>query len=250
MRWIDDHCHLDPTDLGQAEIDEAATQGVHRFITVGCDESTSRQCIAAAQRHENVWATVGVHPHEAQFGIEGILSLIDTPRVVAIGEAGLDYHYDHSPRDIQRAIFAAQIALANERGLPLVVHSRESWDDTFSVLDAEGVPARIVFHCFTGGAAEAQECLDRGALLSISGIVTFPSAHDVREAVAITPLERLLVETDSPYLAPVPHRGRKNQPGHVAVVGAKVAEVKGVTVETVAAATWDTAARFYGLPQI
>jgi TatD DNase family protein len=248
MRWIDDHCHLDPADLGAAELADAATQGVHRFITVGCDAATSRQCIAAAQEHDSVWATVGVHPHEAQHGIEGIMALLDAPRVVAIGEAGLDYHYDHSPRDAQRAVFAAQIAIANERDLPLVIHSRSSWDDTFAVLDAEGVPRRTVFHCFTGGVDEARACLERGALLSISGIVTFPSAHDVRAAVEFAPLERLMVETDSPYLAPVPHRGRKNRPGHVAVVGAKVAEVKGVTLQAVADATWSTAHRFYGLP--
>jgi TatD DNase family protein len=250
MRWIDDHCHLDPADLGAAELADAATHGVQRFITVGCDASTSRQCIAAAQQHDNVWATVGVHPHEAQFGIDEIMSLLDAPRVVAIGEAGLDYHYDHSPRDAQRAVFAAQIGIANERNLPLVIHSRSSWNDTFAVLDAEGVPARTVFHCFTGGVDEARACLERGALLSISGIVTFPSAHDVRSAVEFAPIDRLMVETDSPYLAPVPHRGRKNRPGHVAVVGARVAEVKGVTVETMAEATWVTAHRFYGLPAV
>lgn len=252
VRWIDDHCHLDPADHGAAQLAEAARSGVVRAITVGCDESTSRQCIAIAQRHANVWATVGVHPHEARFGVDPIMSLFDVPgersRVVAVGEAGLDFHYDHSPRDTQRDVFAAQIALANQLDLPLVVHTREAWDETFELLDREGVPARTVFHCFTGGAAEAHECLARGGFLSISGIVTFPSAHDIRAAVELAPLDRLLVETDTPYLAPVPYRGTTNRPANVAVVGAKVADVKGVPVETIAASTWRNACLVYGLP--
>jgi TatD DNase family protein len=144
-------------------------------------------------------------------------------------------------------MFAAQIALAHEHDLALVIHTREAWDDTFAVLDSEGVPDRTVFHCFTGGAEEARACLDRGGYLSFSGIVTFRSADDVRAAAALCPLDRALVETDSPYLAPVPHRGRPNRPSLVPVVGGAVAEAMGVTVEAVAEATWANADRVYRL---
>ena len=171
------------------------------------------------------------------------------PEVVAVGEAGLDYHYDHSPRPLQRQVFAAQVELANRRDLPLVVHSRSAWDDTLAVLDREGIPSRTVMHCFTGGPEEAEECLRRGAVLSFSGIVTFPKASEVRDAARICPLDRLMVETDSPYLAPVPHRGKPNRPALVGVVGAAVAEAKGLVVADVEQATWATTRLFYGLDQ-
>ena len=170
-------------------------------------------------------------------------------RPVAVGECGLDYHYDHSPRGVQREAFAAQVALANRLALPLVIHTREAWDDTFDILDAEGVPARTIFHCFTGGPDEARRCLDLGGHLSFSGIVTFPSADDLRAAATLCPLDRLLVETDSPYLAPVPLRGRRNEPANVAVVGAAVAEARGTTTENVAAATLSNARVAFRLPQ-
>jgi TatD DNase family protein len=144
-------------------------------------------------------------------------------------------------------MFAAQIALAHERDLALVIHTREAWDDTFAVLDAEGVPPRTVFHCFTGGPDEAQACLERDGYLSFSGIVTFGSAEEVRAAASVCPLDRLLVETDSPYLAPVPYRGRPNRPALVPLVGAAVADVKGVPSEAVAGATWANAERVYRL---
>jgi TatD DNase family protein len=144
-----------------------------------------------------------------------------------VGECGLDYHYDHSPRDVQRTAFAGQIALAKAHGLSLVIHTREAWDDTFDVLDAEGMPDRTVFHCFTGGADEARRCVERGAYLSFSGIVTFPTANDVREAAAWCPGDRIVVETDAPFLAPVPHRGRPNSPALVAEVGRFVAALRG-----------------------
>ena len=171
------------------------------------------------------------------------------PEVVAVGEAGLDYHYDHSPRSVQRQVFAAQVELANRRDLPLVVHSRSAWDDTLAVLDREGIPSRTVMHCFTGGPEEAEECLRRGAVLSFSGIVTFPKASEVRDAARICPLDLLMVETDSPYLAPVPHRGKPNRPALVGVVGAAVAEAKGLDISDVEHATWATTRAFYGLDQ-
>jgi TatD DNase family protein len=194
-----------------------------------------------------VWATVGVHPHDAADGIDGLRELAAHPKVVAIGEAGLDYHYDHSPRDVQRDVFAAQIALAHELGLPLVIHTREAWDDTFTILDREGLPSRTVFHCFTGGPDEARACVERGAFVSISGIVTFKTADALRDAVAVVPIERLMVETDSPYLAPVPHRGAQNRPALVPLVGAAVAGASQLDVTRVAAQTTANAIAFYGI---
>ena len=167
--------------------------------------------------------------------------------MVAVGEAGLDFHYDHSPRDQQQEIFRAHIGLANQHDLPLIIHTREAWEETFALLDAEGTPERTVFHCFTGGPDEATGCLERGAMMSFSGIVTFPKAPEVREAAALCPLERIMVETDSPYLAPVPLRGKTNQPANVALVGEKIAEVLGLPISEVAAATTASAQRFYGV---
>jgi TatD DNase family protein len=235
--WLDSHCHL-PGDEADDLVAEAAAAGVTTMVTVGCDRASSEEALAIAGRVPGVHATVGLHPHEARHGVATISDLFDGPvRPVAVGECGLDYHYDHSPRDAQREAFAAQVALANERGLPLVIHTREAWDDTFDVLDAEGVPARTIFHCFTGGSSEARRCLDRGAFVSFSGIVTFNGAPEVRAAAALVPLARTLVETDSPYLAPVPHRGKRNRPAWVPFVGARLADIHGVAAEDVQAAT-------------
>lgn len=247
FEWIDSHCHLSPSTADEA-IAEAHESGVVGLVTVGCDVTDSAAHREVARAHPAVVATAGVHPHEARHGTHGLVELLDGGEFVAVGECGLDFHYDHSPRAVQREVFATQIALARERSLPLVIHSRSAWDDTFDVLDAEGMPERTVFHCFTGGPDEARHALDRGAHLSFSGIVTFPSASDVREAAALCPLDRLLVETDSPYLAPVPHRGRPNRPALVAVVGAAVAEVRGTLAATVASATTETARRIFSVP--
>ena len=250
--WADSHCHLPYEGLEDVDGHLAAAReaGVGRFISVGTDAAQSAAAIDVAARHDDVWATVGLHPHDAKEGVDGIVSLLDADRVVGVGECGLDYHYDHSPRDVQRAAFAAQIRLAHERDLALVIHTREAWDDTWAVLEAEGVPSRTVFHCFTGGADEARRCLDLGASLSFSGIVSFKTATDVREAAALCPMDRLLVETDSPYLAPVPHRGRTNTPAFVPLVGAVVAGVKGVDPADVESATWANTARLFGLAEL
>lgn len=246
--YTDSHCHIDDRLPGGAEgaVAAARTAGVSRMITVGCDEASSRTAIEMAARFDDVWATVGVHPHDAKDGVGFVEGLLDAPRVVAVGECGLDYHYDHSPRDVQRAVFAAQIAIAHERRLPLVIHTREAWDDTFDVLAAEGMPERTIFHCFTGGPDEARRCLDLGAFLSFSGIVTFKTATDLQAAACLCPADRLLVETDSPYLAPVPHRGKPNQPALVTVVGEFVAALRGEPSSQVAAST--TAAASVAFP--
>jgi TatD DNase family protein len=233
--------------VGIEAVDEARADGVERVITIGTDAEESRKAIDVAHRADNVWATVGVHPHDASEGVEGIVALLAEPKVVAVGECGLDYHYDHSPREVQRRVFAEQIALALESDLALVVHTREAWDDTFDILDTEGVPARTVLHCFTGGPDEARRGLDVGAYLSFSGIVTFKGADDVRAAAALCPLDRLLVETDAPFLAPVPHRGQPNRPAWVKVVGEAVAAVTNVSVAEIEGATWANTARVFGL---
>jgi TatD DNase family protein len=250
--WFDNHCHVDDERIpgGTAGALAAARDaGVTGFITVGTDAERSAAAIAVAAAHDDVWATVGLHPHDAVNGVESIVPLLDADRVVAVGECGLDYHYDHSPRPVQRDAFAAQIALAHQRQLPLVIHTREAWEDTFAILTSEGIPEHTVFHCFTGGADEARRALDLDAFLSFSGIVTFPSADDIREAVALCPADRILVETDAPYLAPVPHRGQRNQPAFVPLVGARVAEVRGVNVDEIEHETEANARVAFGLTQ-
>jgi TatD DNase family protein len=248
--WIDSHCHVhDPrfTEGAAWAIADARAAGVRAMVDIGTDRATSEEAIALAAAHDGVHATVGLHPHDASHGVETIVDLLDAPGVVAVGEAGLDYYYEHSPRDVQRRAFAEQIQLARQRSLPLVIHTRDAWDETFDVLDAEGVPERTIFHCFTGGPDEARRCLDRGAHLSFSGIVTFKNAEDVRAAAVLCPLDRMLVETDSPYLAPEPHRGSPNRPAWVAHVGAHLAALREVPVATIAEATSRRAAQLFGI---
>ncbi len=245
--WTDSHCHIPAGDEGEAMMAEAVAAGVARLVDVGTDVASSRTAIEVASRHEGVWATVGLHPHDAKEGLDGIAELLSAPQVVAVGECGLDYHYDHSPRPAQRQIFAAQVGLAHQHDLALVLHTREAWDDTFAVLEAEGVPSRTVFHCFTGGPGEAERALATGAMLSFSGIVTFKGASELREAAAQCPLDQLTVETDSPFLAPVPHRGQSNRPAWVPLVGAAVAAAKDLEPSEVEEASSANAARLFGL---
>ena len=251
MQWFDNHCHL--TTLGDdpgAAVEAAKAAGVTRLLTVGCTVEDSAHAADVASSFPEVWATAGVHPHDASDGIDGLESLLDHPSVVAVGECGLDYHYDHSPRDVQAEVFAQQIEFAHRHDLALVIHTREAWDDTFAVLDRVGIPDRTVFHCFTGGPDEARAALERGAVLSFSGILTFKTAQDVQDAARITPLDRMLVETDSPYLAPVPLRGKKNQPANVALVGAFLADLLDLPVSDVAAATTANANALFGLEPV
>lgn len=263
--WVDQHCHLglEPRDDGpdpstpttQQVLADARAHGVVAMVTVGTDAASSTVALELAERTEHVWATAGVHPHDAVEGTGALREVLAAQRarepgrspLVAVGECGLDYHYDHSPREVQRAVFAEQVQLAHDLDLPLVIHTRAAWDDTFAVLDEVGVPERTVLHCFTGGPREAERCLERGLVLSFSGIVTFPRAPELREAAACTPLGSLMVETDSPFLAPVPHRGRPNRPALVGLVGAAVAAAKALSVAEVAETTTATATRFYGL---
>jgi TatD DNase family protein len=250
-RFIDNHCHLDPGAEGDAQVAAAIEAGVVRFIDVGTDAARNRQTVASAARRPGVvFATVGVHPHDATDGIESMPELLAEPGVVAVGECGLDYHYDHSPRAVQRDIFAAQIGLAHELDLPLVIHTREAWDDTFAILDSEGTPPHTVFHCFTGGPAEAELGLERGAWVSFSGIVTFKNAQDLRAALAVCPPDRVMAETDSPYLTPEPHRGSRNTPAHLPLVVERMAEVLETDLDALADQVWDTTHNFYRLPPL
>jgi TatD DNase family protein len=239
VTYTDSHCHL--YDTRGVSVDDVITAaraaGVTTMINVGCDAATTEQAIAVAATHDDIFATAGLHPHEAKHGVLTILPYLDDPNVIAIGECGLDYFYDHSPRVEQRKAFAAQIQLAHERSLPLVIHTRDAWAETFDILDAERTPERTIFHCFTGGPDEARKCLERGAYLSFSGIVTFKAATELHEAARMCPIERMLAETDSPYLAPVPHRGKPNQPAYVTHVVRALADLRGATLDDVRAAT-------------
>jgi len=252
VSWTDSHCHVQQCEGGpDATLDRARAAGVAGMVVVGTDASTSREAIALAARHPDVRATVGLHPHDASKLDEEwpeLVALAGSEGVVAIGEAGFDLHYRHSEPDAQEQAFRAQIRLAKQLDRALVIHTREAWPDTFRVLADEGVPERTVFHCFTGGPAEASVCVEIGAHLSFSGIISFKRADDVRDAARVTPLERILVETDAPYLAPVPYRGRENEPALVVVVGAALAQALGRPIDEIAARTSENAARVLETP--
>ena len=248
-QWYDNHCHLQAFADPAAIVDDARASGVTEMLCVGTDLATSRRAVELAHEFAPaVFASVGLHPHDASRLDEeavGLLALLDDDRVLAVGEAGFDLHYNHSTHAEQERAFRWQIRLAHAYGMPLVIHTREAWSDTFRVLDDEGVPPRLVFHCFTGGVAEARGALERGAMLSFSGIVSFKGADDVRAAAAITPPERMLVETDAPFLAPVPHRGEENRPAYVVQVGAALAAASGRAEEEMSALTRENARRFF-----
>ncbi len=254
VAWFDSHCHLQDQPEPASIIARARSAGVYQLVCVGTDLEQSRRAVRLAEMMTpSVWATVGLHPHDAKQGVDGIISYLEgahSDRIVAVGECGLDYHYDHSPRSSQHRAFAAQVILARSHDLTLVVHTREAWPDTFEIIEAEGTPDRVVFHCFTGGPEEVRRCLDLGAYVSFSGIVTFPGATDVQRAAAVCPLDKLLVETDSPLLAPVPHRGRRNEPSYVPLVGSAIASIKGVPVEDVALASRAAAEAAFALGQM
>lgn len=254
---IDTHTHLDDArfDADREEmIARARDTGVETLITIGCDLATSQAAVALADRYPFVYATVGVHPHEAQHvGDTWYLELqrlSRNPRVVAYGEIGLDYHYNHSPPHLQRARFREQIGVARELHLPLVVHTREAQTDTVTILKEEGAQeVGGVFHCFSGDAWLAREALDLGFSLSFSGVVTFRNAERLRDIIKWVPLDRMLVETDCPYLTPVPHRGKRNEPAYVRHVAETIAALKSgeqpMTVEDIGRITSENARRLF-----
>ncbi len=247
--WVDSHAHVTELEDPDAALGRAEAAGVVAVVCVGVDLASSRAALDLADRHAGVGATVGLHPHDAarlDAERDGLAALATAAGVVAVGETGLDFHYLHSPAAAQEVSFREHIRLAKRLDRALVVHTRDAWDDTFRVLADEGVPARTVLHCFTGGPDEAARALDLGLWLSFSGVVTFKHADEVRAAVARTPLDRLLVETDAPFLAPVPHRGRRNEPAWVPLVGEAVARAAGRSPDVLAAASAAAARAVFG----
>jgi len=245
VKLVDSHCHLDDPKFDadrEQVIERARAAGVERMMAIGTGNGPPdlEIGIRLAERYEFFLATVGVHPHDASKAAEDtfgrLRELARHPKVAAIGEIGLDYHYDFSPRDVQRSVFEKQLEIAAEAGKPIVIHTREAWQDTVSLL-RRNWRGRGIMHCFTGDVEQAREALSLGFHLSFGGVVTFPKADNVREAARITPDERLLIETDCPYLAPVPHRGKRNEPAFVADVARRLAEVRGCGVEEIAELT-------------
>jgi TatD DNase family protein len=254
---VDTHCHLDPhyfPDGPDAVMARARAAGVVGFVVVGVgrDLAPARAAVALAEAHpERVAATVGVHPHDAtmldDFVHAELASMAARPEVVAVGEIGLDYHYDHSPREVQRGVFARLIALARGVKKPIVVHTREAAEDTLEILAAEGArDVGGVIHCFSEDRPFAERALDLGFYVSFSGIVTFKNTRAVQEVAAWAPLDRILVETDSPYLAPVPMRGKPCEPAYIAYTAARVAELRGMDAAALADATTSNAERRFG----
>ncbi len=245
MRLVDSHCHLDDPQFDadrDAAIERALAAGVSRMIAVGTGNGPPdlEAAVRLAEEYPFIYATVGVHPHDASKATDETFArlkeLAGHPKVVAIGEIGLDYHYDFSPRDAQQAVFARQVEIAGECGKPIVIHTREAWADTLATL-RPGAPVTGILHCFTGDEGQAREALDLGLHLSFGGILTFPKAEEVRQAARMAPEDRLLVETDCPYLAPVPHRGKRNEPAFVTEVVNRLAAERGCAPERIAEAT-------------
>ena len=255
MTLIDSHCHLNYEGLAdrQEEVLAAArARGVQGFLNISTRQKEWGEVVGAAERHPDVWASIGVHPHEADahpdLGAAALVEAAAHPRVIAIGECGLDYYYDKSDRAAQRERFGAHIEAARQTGLPLVVHTRDAEDDTAEILTREVGKGGVsgVLHCFTGSAALARKALDLGFYISISGIVTFKNARDLQEVAKTIPQDRLLVETDSPFLAPVPHRGQTCEPAFVADTAAFLSDLRDEPLDELAAATTSNFFRLFG----
>jgi TatD DNase family protein len=251
---VDSHCHLDfPDYAGQVEdvVARARAAGVGVCVSIGTELARFPGVLAVAERFADVWCSVGVHPHEAQKELlddpAPLISHAAHPKVVGIGETGLDYYYEHSPRPPQIANFRAHIAAARASGLPLIVHSRDADDDTIAVLEEEMAkgPFTGLIHCFTGTQRLADAALALGLYISVSGIATFKNSHGLREILATVPLDRLLVETDAPFLAPVPHRGKTNEPAFVVHTARMLADLKGIGADRLAAATTENFFRLF-----
>lgn len=248
MNLTDSHCHLDDRQFEQDRervIERALQAGVRRMLAIGTGDGPPdlEAAIRLAERYPPILASVGIHPHDAAKAapsdFDHLRALVRHPKVVAVGEIGLDYHYDFSPRERQREVFLEQLRLAAEFGKPVIIHTREAWEDTMAVLEQHARPANLkgVMHCFSGGPEEARRALNLGFFLSFAGVITFPKAVRVREAARSAPLERLLVETDAPYLAPVPYRGKRNEPAWVVETARRLAELRGEPLERLAAET-------------
>lgn len=255
MNLVDTHCHLDDKRYDEDRdqvLKRAFKSGIEFVVNVSYDANSARRALQLAQANERVYAAVGIHPHDASTyspEVEALLrELAAHPKVVAIGEIGLDYYYDNSPRDVQRAVFARQIELAAELGKPIVVHNRDAHQDTLNILKQHSsLSVGGLLHCFSGSYETAKVCLDMGYYIAFGGSITFKNARRLQDVVRKLPLERMLLETDCPYLTPVPHRGKRNEPAYVTYVAQKAAELKGISVEEVAQTTTQNARRVFGL---
>ena len=254
---FDAHCHLEDERFSgevDAVLARMAQAGVSRCILAGSDVATSERIVALAATYPNVYGVVGVHPHEASHFGEDTLAvlarMVTQTRIVGIGEIGLDYYYDHSPREVQRDVFARQLEFAYEQGVPAVFHVRDAHGDTIDLFRAQRnrLPAGVL-HCYTGSVESAREYLGMGFYISFSGSVTFKNAHHLQQVAQFVPLDRLLVETDSPYLAPMPMRGQRNEPAYVRYVAEKVAQLRGITIEELVQHTTANTERLYRLSQ-
>lgn len=253
--YSDSHAHLtyDRFDADRdAVIARARAAGLRWMITIASRIGDAPTCAALAESHADIRFVPGVHPHEAKHWTpeiaRGIERAAQHPRAVAIGEIGLDYHYNHSPPHEQRAVFREQVVMARSLGLPIVVHTREAWDDTFAILgDENGGAHGGVMHCFSGGPAEAERSVAMGFHLSFAGPITFKNPGALPEAAAGAPLDRILIETDAPYLTPHPHRGQRNEPAHVLLVAARLAAIRGVSPDAVGLAATENLERVFRL---
>ena len=254
MTLIDSHCHLDFPDFAgelDAVVDRALAAGVERMITIGTRIERAQRLVEIAERYDSASFTVGTHPHEAASeaaaDFAAMRRLASHPKCVGIGEAGLDYHYNYAPPEVAQRVFRGQIALARELGLPIVVHTREAEADTAAILEEEMGQGAFsgILHCFTSSRALAETALGLGLSISFSGVVTFKNSGELRAIARDVPLDRILVETDAPYLAPVPYRGKRNEPAFVTATASVIAEAKGVDTETIAASTRTNALRLF-----
>ena len=244
------HIHIDSFNADRAEVLERATAaGVARLINIGYDLPSSYASAALAAEHSQVFATAGIQPHYAlettDEHLREIVALVQRPKVVALGEIGLDYHHNRAPQDAQHALFRQQLALAGEQKLPVVIHAREAQADTVRILSEFAQGLTIVMHAFSGDWAYATACLELGAYISLAGPVTFPKATELHEVAQRVPLDRLLIETDCPYLSPHPHRGKRNEPARVHFVAERIAALRGIPYDDVVQTTWDNAHRVF-----
>ena len=258
INLIDTHCHLD-MDAYSADLDlvlhRAAHAGVGTIVTIGIDAASSKQAVRLAERYAQVYAAVGIHPHDAANATEEdfrtMTELATHKEVVGYGEIGLDYAKNYSPKTIQQQIFSRQLQLARELNLPVIIHDREAHKDTLCLLKEHApYPAGGIMHCFSGDMSFAEKIMELGFLISIPGIVTFKNAHSLHEVAATLPLESMLIETDGPFLTPAPYRGKRNEPGYIIHTARKIADLAGVTLQEVAAATTANAQSIFKLNAI
>lgn len=253
MVFVDSHAHLDDEafDEDREEVIKDILSGGNYFFNIGCDLKTSYSSYELSKKYDHVYAVVGVHPHEAKYYTaetrEALKELLTKDKVMAIGEIGLDYHYDLSPRDVQREVFIDQINLAREMNVPIVIHTREAMEETYEILEKHAKGMKVLLHCYTGSIEMARKYLKLGYKLALGGALTFKNAKNTVDVAREVDLKDLLIETDSPYMTPVPYRGKRNDPRKVVLVAEKLAEIKGISTEEVLEATKKNAFEFFGV---